>query len=423
MGQEYILIESADRPHTHDDSRIDVELSVPIENAINVRMASLTIACDFYNISADNNHLTFVMFTCGGPSVAAYGRHTVYIPPDFYTIPLLVEKVNEVLIDAVPDTADAANPGWLLNDTDDYAMLPDGRTEVKFVYDDETGTIELLIRHFGFDDAATLHGSGYQNNNPMYQRMVLYHPPHRNFNTSVAHHLGYARNQVASHLRSDMIFRDGAFSEGAISPNGQEYKAVPTKYIIWDVPLKKRLQVAVNESSTGILGYFVFTLGAEYTYTPDTFASTIVATPAGEDSAGNSLPSSVTVGYMPFEVDPFLYIKSDLVQHFQRTLVVNGVSHTQNDSILAKIHIDRNRGSWIHANDTQNAFVHQLDGRTIKNFTIELADVNGKNFLHDHYKDFSIILLFETHDDKLAVNTASIDAMRKQMFDKKYRKY
>ena len=120
-----------------------------------------------------------------------------------------------------------------------------------------------------------------------------------------------------------------------------------------------------------------------------------------------------------FETSPYVVLKSSLVQDYQSVQVDDDyqMTHSQNESILQKIDIDVNRYSWIHYKSHVNgSFVHQLDGKTIQHFWVELCDDSFNTLKQSHFKDYTVVLKFETHDHKLEANERAINAYNKELF-------
>ena len=68
--------------------------------------------------------------------------------------------------------------------------------------------------------------------------------------------------------------------------------------------------------------------------------------------------------------------------------------------------------NYIHF-DNKNPMVHQLSGKIVKNFTIDLCDDNGKTFDTHESKTFSCILKFITAEDN-SMKINEFNALRNQ---------
>ena len=86
---------------------------------------------------------------------------------------------------------------------------------------------------------------------------------------------------------------------------------------------------------------------------------------------------------------------------------------------MQKIDINVNIYSWIHYRSSlTESFVHQLSGQPINHFTIQLCDDEHNVFDESNFKNFSCILMFETHDDldSRKINERVIEANQQKIF-------
>ena len=102
------------------------------------------------------------------------------------------------------------------------------------------------------------------------------------------------------------------------------------------------------------------------------------------------------IGYETYQ---HLLLKSDLISNDLQKIYLddNGSSHTISDNILEKIDMHVSSYNYIHW-EKINPMVHQLSGKTVNQFTIELCDDNGRIFDTHESKNFTCILKFETAD-------------------------
>ena len=201
------------------------------------------------------------------------------------------------------------------------------------------------------------------------RRVVLYYAGNDpKFYSSVVHRLGFSRQQVSPFSNS--------FSNDA---NGQIVALTPIGYVPED----------------------------EATYLIFKTNSTTLA---------DKTKTSNNIG---FENHPLLYLKSnELVKHSTMTHKNNdGSGGTMHTNILQKIPISVNVYSWIHLFGSEAIYEHQLDGRTINDFDIELTSHIHEVFPKEHFKDFTVDLLFETIDDNEEINHKSIVQLAQKGFE------
>ena len=119
-----------------------------------------------------------------------------------------------------------------------------------------------------------------------------------------------------------------------------------------------------------------------------------------------------------FENHPYLYLKSnELVKHATKTHKnTDGSSATAHTNILQKIPISVNIYSWIHLFGSEAIYEHDLDGRTINDFDIELTNHLHSTFPSQHFKDFTLDLIFETIDENEQINDEAIKALSQKGF-------
>ena len=376
MGLEYVLIRSENRGHIHADSQIDVHLSKPIENAVSCKMTSLSIANDFYNVHTGNNKFTILSYSRVKEDPP--WKSTVEIPAGFYSVIAMKDAVLASLQDA-----------FGMGSTPAAGLLNDNMTEVEFSVSTE-GYCQITMKNVSATTNAW--------------RCVLFHPSNHTFKTSIVHRLGFSRQQVSAYAYDDLMYLDETGEYSGTEKNRARYLLKPQyKRDVLDTRFRKRDpdHVIYSESNRELS-----------IQEDDSRVPFIFWVPWFTQKQVRK------AHHIGFETDPCLYVRSNLVNHFQVTNLVDGVSTSQSDSILAKVEIAVNRGSWIQHNANNTDIVHALNGSTISEFTVALSDYSGRNFMHNHYKDFSLILEFETLNNDL-VNRNSIKALRREMFLKK----
>ena len=217
-----------------------------------------------------------------------------------------------------------------------------------------------------------------------HKRAILYYPRNGQFQNSIAHRLGFGRGQVF-----DDPDLDGAnllTGDGASPPN------VTVNYTN-----SKGVTTATPESSwTGAL---IWT-----------------------SSTTNVALNTRTGNFIGYESRcPHLFLKCDLVKDFHTSYRDNGTDQvmTKQDNILQKIPNDVNIYSYLHFRSMTDAFVHEISGaKPISHFTLTLTDDHG-NLLEDNsFRNFSAVLLFETHDNlaSMRMNEQVIEANQRSIF-------
>ena len=93
-----------------------------------------------------------------------------------------------------------------------------------------------------------------------------------------------------------------------------------------------------------------------------------------------------------------LYILTNLITDFERTINVDDQVLTTQASILQKIAVNANIYSYIHQSNLES-FSHSVN-RTIQNFWIELVDDDFQPFTDEQYKNYNLVLQFETQDNE-----------------------
>jgi hypothetical protein len=102
MGVKYVMIDTKhQRHHTVEKggSTIKVDLNHHIENAISVEVSSFSTANELFNVKADNNKFTMMIYNMSGTPNFKINTYTVQ--PGLYTITELIDVVNAE-IDGAP---------------------------------------------------------------------------------------------------------------------------------------------------------------------------------------------------------------------------------------------------------------------------------------------------------------------------------
>jgi hypothetical protein len=217
-----------------------------------------------------------------------------------------------------------------------------------------------------------------------HKRAILYYPRNGQFQNSIAHRLGFSRSQVF-----DDPDIDGA---NLLVGNGVSPPVVTVNYTN-----SKGITTSTPESSwTGALIWV--------SSTTDTNLNTKTGNFIGYESRC-----------------PHLFLKSDLVKDFHSTYRDNGTDQvmTKQENILQKIQNDTNIYSYLHFRGNTDAFVHEISGsKPITHFNLSLTDDHG-NLLEDNsFRNFSCVLLFETHENiqTMRMNEQVIEQSQRSIF-------
>lgn len=197
------------------------------------------------------------------------------------------------------------------------------------------------------------------------RRVVVYYPKYTGdkndpFFQSIIYRLGFYRKQVVDTDDSNLINNDGA---GNALVN---YEGIQTTEANWILDTENNFLLWNSSSTTLALKTF-----------------------NGQYIAYESLCSH-------------LFMKSDLVRDFHSTVKdsANDIVFTTQKNILQKIDVDVNIHSYIHYRGSlTEAIVHSLSGQPITHFTLQLTDDHHNIFEGSAFKNFSCILMFETHDN------------------------
>ena len=197
------------------------------------------------------------------------------------------------------------------------------------------------------------------------RRVIIYYPKYTGdkndpFFQSIAYRLGFYRDQVSDRKDSALI-TDAGGGNAVIN-----YEGFQTSEANWILDTENNFLLWNSSSTLANLKTF-----------------------NGQFIAFESLCSH-------------LFIKSDLVKDFHSTVKdsANDIVFTTQRNILQKIDVDVNIHSYIHyRGNLTEAIVHSLSGQPISHFTIQLTDDHHNLFEGSAFKNFSCILMFETHDD------------------------
>lgn len=211
------------------------------------------------------------------------------------------------------------------------------------------------------------------------KRMIIYHPL-RGFTKSIIHRLGFSHNQVSKYANSDLI-------------------TIASTVATYNLPLK---------SGGSILTEADFEANPIFTVWKPTTAVT-----SAQNKVGTHIGYEARCSH--------LFLKSNLIRDFHCTIYddFSDLSLTTQQNIMQKIDINVNIYSWIHYRSSlTESFVHQLSGQPINHFTIQLCDDEHNVFDESNFKNFSCILMFETHDDldSRKINERVIEANQQKIF-------
>ena len=244
------------------------------------------------------------------------------------------------------------------------------------VSDEERGFLDIVLELSTVTHRVTVtatpmidgDGNSLQSPNTV-QRVYVYYPHDHDsgFRTSIIHRLGFSRFQVSPHLTPFII------------------KQIDPELELYAIDFYGKQVVSEFDVDYQTINPLVYT--------------------------------NVTGDNVGWETHPFIFVQSDeLVKHAVRTHSNNrdgsvGSFHT---NMLQKIPINVNLYSWVHYTGTEYTYEHQLDGRTIHDFDISLADFEHQLFPNKHFKHFSMTLEFETLDNATDINRAAISALSKK---------
>ena len=108
MPIKYVMIDTKhQRHHTIEKggSTIKVDLNHHVENAISVEVSSFSTANELFNVKADNNKFTMMIYNLSGTPNFKVNTYTV--SPGLYTITELIDVVNAEIVGAPMGTVSA----------------------------------------------------------------------------------------------------------------------------------------------------------------------------------------------------------------------------------------------------------------------------------------------------------------------------
>ena len=331
MPYTYLSIDSRHSKYHETASEMTVNLSAPILHAKSVRLVAFSQANEYYNVYTGSNTITFKGYRLTDNVTDTL---TITVPPGLYSITDLVTEINN-------------------------------QTPTLF-------SISLSFAHLASGKVAITATSA---SSPA-KRMTLFAPRSKDFYSSLAYRLGFAREQVTDSFANNLI----QGPTGSVTIN---YKGVTVPEADWD---ETALFAIWRPSST-------------------------VAT--DQVRTGN---------FIGFESRcPNVYIHSDLVRDFHTTLhdEANDMQLTTQQNVLQKVDIDVGIYSYVHYRSSlTEAFTHSLSGQTITSFKISLRDDQHQLFEARTYKPWSCVLVFETVDDAAAIriNEQVISDNQRRMF-------
>ena len=369
MGVKYVSVDSMDRRAHENTSRIHVELSEPIEHATSVEVVSFSTANEFFNVVEDYNLFRIIIYA---PLLAnpTSGSINLEVAPGLYTGTQLVDALNAQAVAA------AANPVTGVSVTVTFTLDVGGRVILK------VSTSAAAVR-----------------------RAVIFQEG-RNYAKSIPYRLGFSKQQT---LRVNNRLNAGA-------PVGHE--DIVAIGVIYNLIRRRGLGDNTIEYMDPRTHQFYAEDDPDF---PDDFPYEVWRT---ENAAQNGAQGEGIVGnHILFEAHPFVTLRSSLVSDYTKTLMEDDAGHpnghfsTCQDSVLCKINIDVNVYSWVHYESHLNqTMVHELSGKPINSFWIELSDQTGEAFRGMSFKDYNVILKFETVDPHAERNEAAIKAYVEQIF-------
>lgn len=328
MGVEFVYIDSKHRKYHETKSEIEINLTSPINHAKSVKVVSFSTANEFHNVIDGNTTFSVRLYNVATNNKSPIKNYV--LPSGLYSLQEMIDQLN-VLFQADKLVEGSSNTTLTLN------LLANGK-------------VSLLI----VGDGVNTH-----------KRCILYYPRNNTFSKSIAHRLGFSRQQVfddSDESGVNLLFGD-ASTPPVVSVNYTNAKGITTS--------------TLESAWTGPLIWTTTTTNVNL-----------------NTKTGNFIGIEARC--------PHLFLKSNLVNDFHSTIRddSNDLTFTKQDSILQKIQNNVNIYSYLHFRSSQTeSLVHQLSGKNIENFTISLTDDDG-NLLEDNsFRDFSCILMFETHDN------------------------
>ena len=210
------------------------------------------------------------------------------------------------------------------------------------------------------------------------KRAILYYPRNGQFSNSIVHRLGFSREQV------------------------------------FDDP-----SLTITKSGAITTVFYTNTKGTSVSIEESLWTGALIWT----SSTTNVALNTKTTAFIAYESRcPYLFLKSDLVRDFNSTYRDQKTDQvfTKQDNILQKIQNNVNIYSYLHyRSNLTEAFVHELSGaKPITHFTISLTDDLGNLLEGNSFRNFSCVLLFETHENiaTARLNEQVIEANQRSIF-------
>jgi hypothetical protein len=164
---QYVSVDSRNRVESETNSEITVNLSHPIHNAKTVSCISFSTSNEIYNVMEGNNKFYIEVYSTTSISTALYDFE---IPPNLYTMQLLVDACNDAI------TAKGTLTGITIN----FSLL---------------ASYKVLFTC---------------NNTSTTQKYVsLYHVNKSSFTKSVIYRLGFSRSQCSRGLGNELQSNNG----------------------------------------------------------------------------------------------------------------------------------------------------------------------------------------------------------------------
>jgi hypothetical protein len=366
MKTQYVYIDSNHRRSHETDSKITVNLSTPLEHCKSVTVESFSCPNEFDNIREESSFLTFKHYRIypAPANVPVYDQLCTVgpIPNGLYSMEALCTALNEISAEQKSAESANANPK---RPTFTFTLLADKKIQI---------TLEKVAGAYS-------------------SRYTLYSPDDTDFTQTMAHRIGFTRDQVANdHFN---LIWDGVNN----STDGVTYNEA--------VVYSRKGTTTAKETP-------------ERTYVASSKSNTVKIWTTYAPVGMVGFQKTHTSKFIGFEsISGHLFLKSDLVTDFVGTFLQNDQLLTTQINCLQKIDINVNIYSYIHyRSGNANSWVHQLNGKTISNFTIELTNDIGKTFANPSFKDFSCVLKFEMeeNDSSIDLNEQSIINNLKSQF-------
>ena len=365
MGKQYVVIDSTHQRNHETSSKMDIILNKPIHHATSVEVVSFSTANELYNIREGNNVAHFIIWdiqtaNADNQPINVYPFAITFEPGFWRTVDIVAHLTEQ-------HQAIVAENGWTTNVDITFSLLA-------------TNNIQITA----------------SSTSSFKRRMTLHYPDNKgNFYNSVWYRLGFTREHVVPYELNasgtvDNFLRYQNAKWEYLAPNGIYYESALLTNVI-----------------TGVIGgeppvqFYVW-----FCNSTNVKAKQIAST-------------NITV-----ETYPYLYIKSTKLANNDIQITHHNSSGmmTIPTNILQKIVIDVNHGNWLHYETTVNEmFNHDLNDTTISTFDISITDPYGDEFQQHSFKDFQMVLKFETadpHDGE--INVEALKSLMLEGFEKRH---